>query len=424
MDTTIEDVLRKFQDLTRLRYVADPQPQFVFPHDGDIPPVSVDLAYLQELLTLLSRKSKSDLTLYDQTNYEILVREESVAPFAPPIRDTLKIEDTENHLTYEVSHPSDLYILFLLDQLVQSGLSRRYIRGLPPSVLRRRLESQGKGLTIFEYVRLAGLRYPTVKITSQDKTLLKRFQSLLTAFAFQVAYNLDLAIVPQRSLLEFARGARMSMIRRAPADTIDPPRRDYLQDLVYHYQMGVAAESPFLAYLSCYHVAEHFFENVFSDELVEKVKSKITQPGFSYKRRKDITALIDDVKRAFQYRTEYVTFNEQEALRLTLTRFVPLDELKRQVKTFDDMLYNYYANEDIAFSKGPRIPWDDPDTVQVFKSLAKRIYSTRNTLVHSKESDKSKYTPFSDDKVLAMELPLLRFIAENIIVANSSLMER
>jgi hypothetical protein len=43
--------------------------------------------------------------------------------------------------------------------------------------------------------------------------------------------------------------------------------------------LAVGADNPFLQYISYYHVAEHFFEAVFWDDMILRVRDKLTQPG-------------------------------------------------------------------------------------------------------------------------------------------------
>lgn len=77
----------------------------------------------------------------------------------------------------------------------------------------------------------------------------------------------------------------------------------------------------------------------------------------------------------------------------------------------------------VTFAAGDEVDLRDSDTSLVFKKLAGRIYRTRNSIVHSKESDKARYTPFRDDRILVKEVPLLRFISEQIIINTSKLVE-
>jgi len=203
--------------------------------------------------------------------------------------------------------------------------------------------------------------------------------------------------------------------------SLDPPRRHYISDLVHHYQLAVGADNPFLEFISYYHVAEHFFETVFNQDLVEKIRNKITQPEFSYKRKKDIGQLIKDISKSLQIRNESITFSELEALRLTLENYIDFDDLKSKIDEYDPTLLGYYRTTKVQFSGGDEVDLSGKDESLLAKKLASRIYKTRNAIVHSKESDKSKYMPFRDDKILVREVPLLRFIAEQIIIDSSNI---
>lgn len=81
----------------------------------------------------------------------------------------------------------------------------------------------------------------------------------------------------------------------------------------------------------------------------------------------------------------------------------------------------YYANNEVPFSKGKIVGLRSVDKDRVVKDLTNRIYATRNSLVHSKDGDKARYTPFKDERALVMEIPLMRFVAEMVILAVSEL---
>ena len=94
--------------------------------------------------------------------------------------------------------------------------------------------------------------------------------------------------------------------------------------------------------------------------------------------------------------------------------------MRQKLNEYDDTLLKYYKNTKVVFSAGVEVDIESGDVEAVIKSLAKRIYATRNALVHSKEGDKTKYTPFKDDRMLVKEVPLMRFISEMVIISESS----
>lgn len=74
----------------------------------------------------------------------------------------------------------------------------------------------------------------------------------------------------------------------------------------------------------------------------------------------------------------------------------------------------------MGFSGGDEVDLENPNESIIGEKLSSRIYKTRNAIVHSKESERVRYTPFRDDRILVKEIPLLRFIAEQIIIESSS----
>ena len=68
-----------------------------------------------------------------------------------------------------------------------------------------------------------------------------------------------------------------------------------------------------------------------------------------------------------------------------------------------------------------KIAWNDLGGV--YTSLAKRIYATRNALVHSKSGQNDKlYKPLKHKEVLRKELPLVQVVAEMVIVKSSEVL--
>ncbi|MEH1891599.1 MAG: hypothetical protein V7K92_19820 [Nostoc sp.] len=276
---------------------------------------------------------------------------------------------------------------------------------------------------VFDLLRRTFLRFITLRLESGRNRTVVEFERFSSAYLFQLSYNLNAALVPQRHLDEILRTGKIAQIRRSNISDIEPPRRHYTPDLIYHYQLAVAADNPFLEFISYYYVIEHFFEEVFNEDLVERIKNKITHPDFSYKRKKDISSLIKNVSRSLQIRNEKIIFSEQEGLRLTLERYVDIVDLREKIVSYDNNLVDYYRSTKVSFAAADEIDLHENDTSVVFKKLAARIYKTRNSIVHSKESDKARYMPFRDDRMLVKEVPLLRFISEQIIINTSKVID-
>ena len=369
------------------------------------------------------KATHSELSLSDEKTLEILVREEGYGPARSLRGEDLAVRDDDNGVSYEVAGATDPFILFFLDRIAEHSDSRYFLRGYPSSMWERRMEESETPMTVFDVLRAGYLRIKTVRVRSDAKASTSRMSTLANAFLFQLAYNTDIALVPQRELDAFARAGRISRMRRNRANEIDAPRRTYNPDLIHHYLLAISTDNPVVEYLSHYHTLEHFYESVFHDDLISSIQSQITEPSFSYRRKKDIRSLIKTIRKSLKIQDDTITFSEEQALRLTLERFVRIDDLVADLDNYDDTLIPHYQATKVGFAHATEIDLSSADHDVVIKKLSKRIYATRNALVHSKDGDKAKYTPFVDDHELAKELPLLRFIAERTILANSTMVE-
>lgn len=383
-----------------------------------------DRAYLLPLrdisdiqASIATKEVSEETTLHSEYSYEILAHVEGPLPFI--FRgDNLTLHDPDTQITYEVSVPSDDYLIWLICSANKNGSLRDLVFS---PIARERLRRIGEDEGILDALRRVLGNHPTIKIKSTSKTSIKRFHTLSNSLLFHLAYNLDVALVPQRFFAEIFRRGRITRMRRSSRDDIDPPRRTYNEDLVNHYVLGISTDNATVQYLSFYHILEHFFESVFNDELIETIKTAITLPSFSYKRKKDVASLVATIKKNLQIRSETITFSELQALNITLARFMTKQEVVEKLDEYDSSLVDYYRNEQVSFSDGPKIDLNSADTATLIKNLSKRIYQTRNSLVHSKDGDRAKYTPFRDERHLVKEIPLLRFIAESVILKVSEL---
>ena len=168
---------------------------------------------------------------------------------------------------------------------------------------------------------------------------------------------------------------------------------------------------------------EHFFIEIFNNSLNDRIKQKITHPGFSYNNKRNLASLVKMITDSVSEKNGNISIkNEKTALQLCLENFIDLDELIQSLSEFDSSLTDYYKTSQVSFSDGSTVDLKSRNNQQIYENLSSRIYSTRNAIVHSKESEKSKYTPFKDDNSLSKEVPLLRFICEQVIIKTSSIM--
>lgn len=357
-----------------------------------------------------------------ENSYEVVVSIDTRLPlraFFGPNGDQIEVADQQSDLSYRLGSPSPQFAIFIIMGMAEK-VGPRWIRnvGLHPSGRLRAAPQEPRDvMTAFQ----SALRFRTLHLTSSKKRSEAFWKPHADSFFFHLGYNLDLPVMPMPDLSELVERSRIAGMRRSGINDLDPPRRQYVTDLVHHYQLGISAESAMLKYLSYYHVAEHWFENVYQDDLAGKVQQLVTSPEFSYRRKQDIKRLIKEVSKAIQVRDDDLVINELTALRLTLERYVDLVRLRDELTRFDSELVALYATRVVGFSSGDTFDLSRPDAPDTVAALSRRIYKTRNALVHSKEGAKGRFIPFANDADLMNEVPLMRFVAEQILIATSKI---
>jgi hypothetical protein len=382
------------------------------------PPNSVTIAdaELSALIEEVCRLEQVDSTsVATPTEYQILLQR------AVPIRyligaESLQVVDVHQGLTYEIGKPTAAFvIMILLEADRQEGPNRP--RPLARAARGRRRLHETETVSLSQC--MDDVTYMALRIESAKAKALTSWRRYADAFLFHLGYNLDAALVPRPWKGEPARPTRMRRMGGPTLADLDVPRRLYRTELVHHYQLGISAESPMLRYICFYQVAEYWFERIYEEDLVDQVQASITSPSFSFRRKRDIAELIKQVSKAVQVRNDELAINEQVALRLTLQKYVDLGRLATELGEFDERLIDYLASTKVPFSDGDPVRLVDNDPMSTYSSLSRRIYKTRNAIMHSKDGAKSRFVPFADDHALLPEIPLMRLIAEQIIVATS-----
>ncbi|MBR1543167.1 MAG: hypothetical protein IJ628_11230 [Bacteroidaceae bacterium] len=332
--------------------------------------------------------------------------------------DDAEYHDPDNQITYSLSRAS---FRMLMELLIYADNGHSDMASELRSRLRRSYaEKEGDGL----HVLSAALPYRClsllIKLDDDNPNDKVDYVSLCNSFCFLYAYNLGDSILPINSLDELTDRAIRRRIRRSSKEDMEPPRRKYLGELVYFYTRGISGESWDYQYLSYYHVLEYFFEKVYSDNMVAKMRQELTRPGFSYKRDKDLLAFEKTMRKTFKDFTTASGVNESEALILTLKKYIPdLTKLKDSLDAVSSTIVDYIKTTDSPFSSS-KINLDLTDADGVYTSLANRIYATRNAIAHSKETlTKKKFVPFKHDAALVNEVLLIRVVSEEVIINSS-----
>lgn len=104
---------------------------------------------------------------------------------------------------------------------------------------------------------------------------------------------------------------------------------------------------------------------------------------------------------------------------IVVDNLADISKLLQTISNLDTSAINYYSNTDVPFvAEGKAINFT-LTSEKVYPVLRNRVYSVRKAIVHSKEGEKLRYEPFIHDKTLAKEIPLIRAIAEEIIINSA-----
>ena len=194
----------------------------------------------------------------------------------------------------------------------------------------------------------------------------------------------------------------MFHLNRAVREQVDftqldtPPLREYTSDVVDYYKLALASTDPYIKYISFYHIMEYFYDEVFKKKMITDLRDRITHPDFVYKDDEKIYEIALFVKNRMRMDDKSGLGDERESLKYVLSEYVPIEVLKTRISAIDANAVQYYQTSKVAFCNAPTIPWTD--TQGVYTQLAKRIYFTRNSLVHSKSGkNQDRYKPYSDE---------------------------
>lgn len=369
-----------------------------------------------------------ELSFATKNVYEIVIKDVNSNFGFRNSKELFSVEDIENRINYKIDFSSFKFILVQLDRLMDYEDYEKILSlQLPRMFLRRRFEEiEGDEIGIYDFLKNSFFRNQTIQIKSEKERSINEFNELISSYVFQISYNYNTVLVPQKNIQDLFKRRGILIRQRNRFSEIekefDPPRRKYISELISYYQMAMASESPYLEFISYYHVIEYFFDTVFNDELVNKIREKITMPTFSYKRKKDLLDLVKLVLKLSSIGNDGMVHNELNALTLTLKKYIDITDLRKEIENQDKNYINYLKTEKVLFSNGNTVNLNNNDFNCVYKELANRIYITRNALIHSKELENSKYQPFHDDKVLLKEMLLLRLIAEQLIIRTSQVL--
>lgn len=344
----------------------------------------------------------------------------------------------DTNYIYEISPISDEMIVFICDYILESE-NRYYITNLRRLInIGSRFHKEGNNremkisdLILHQFKR----RFLTLKIKTDGKTDYSQFKELKNSylFNFMLLNNVELTTENKKNnmlLREFSHSRKKDM---QPFKGVIP-KTIYDSNLIIHYKKAMTANDVFSKYLSYYHIIEYYFDRLYNDDVVKQMKNWMKDVQMTLGDDESILKFADKVKKIKGKSSEEGQGNEHDAFVLVLEEYVDIDKLKHKLSRMnnedveaefqfsiqENSLLDFYINNSVDFiSENLKIDFNNENTAN--KNIRTRIYRTRNSLVHSKDNYKFKtYHPYDDEKYLIKEIPLIKLIAEEIIINTSN----
>lgn len=188
------------------------------------------------------------------------------------------------------------------------------------------------------------------------------------------------------------------------------PKVNYDAKLLAFYKNSYVSNTSSQAFLSYYHVAEYFFLKCTENNLYKQMKSFIDDPKFSTDE-KNLSSMINVIKK-HNYESD-----ENKMFFCVIDTFISSQELFRFVD--ESMGFKKFDEKSIFGEKIDNTAFDEANIKKLTTNTIKII---RNGIVHSTDryNRGDRYTPFTKDgDTIKKYLPLIKFIAEKIIAANT-----
>ncbi|MBH3456695.1 hypothetical protein I5Q41_18610 [Pseudomonas monteilii] len=310
---------------------------------------------------------------------------------------TIVLEHNQTGFQVELSPMSSCFVMSLTDTDNMSQDLKRLILARTGHATRNRGD-----VTLSEFFS----RFMTVKVRAPAGHVYsksaKQLRLIAEAGLYHISYGNGVGLVAlkswERSLFYLANSR---------TEDVQFPLQTYNQELVAYYQMALGAESLILSYLALYKILEYFYTEASEHVLHKKMKEHLVAPEFSHSKVSKLRELAK-VIRTFDNK-----MNEKAMLQTVLEQRVDKEKLRSWVESFEAESGTYFTSEMEVFGKPTRVDLTDN---QIFPTISTRIYQIRNALVHNKEGEESRFTPFAgQERILIKETPLLLRIAEELI---------
>lgn len=321
------------------------------------------------------------------------------------------VVDKDNGITYEIKKASFEMIYNILSQLesdTYAWMSWINFKEFPEKFT----------LTLDNLLRNL-LNWPyTITIKHIKPMDTDKLNMYIDGFLFDAAYNCEAYMRTTDSLEDLLGPKLTGKVKKLRLNELDAPKRKYNKHLINYYIQYGSSKDPMNQFIALYHVMEYFFDIDYVNDLRDSLKATLNISCDSTIKEENIEEFLKILIKKYNIKR---SFGEKDKLKLTLTKHVTIKNVCDSIELNNKELIEDYKDGEVAFSKGRPVNLKGENDKDICNALAERIYNTRNAIVHSKannegEEESNVYKPFEHEEELKKEIPLMRAIAEEIIL--------
>jgi hypothetical protein len=189
------------------------------------------------------------------------------------------------------------------------------------------------------------------------------------------------------------------------------------EEVSFRYLRAIAARDVFSAFMGFYHVVEYYMEDAWYEELSSRAPS--LNPPAQMPSGAALVGLIRDAARLLGVGNDDIRLTERNAVKALVRTKIDISQLAFDMGRHLEGAVDYFAANAVSFADADALDLrgigGGNAPANLADQIGERIYRVRNAITHSKSS-RQRYSPYTDDLELAREVPLVRLVAEQLVV--------
>lgn len=383
----------------------------------------------------ISNYKYKNFILNKEEKYEVVIYELKDNGYGLGVFDYQgRVYNSDESISLKVSDISDEMLYFLIKEIDMD----KYFKAFNQKYID---DYHRNNFNLWKLLKLALNNVKSIVVNYQDSMNEEDVVNLINSYFFEIC-------IENNELYRIACTSENVFGKETCFDTVDTmsminqfPKRVFNQELLDQYNIATMSNDPMLQFIGYYHVLEYFYKRTVLDDAYNYLKENICTSNTYNLSEKDLQLICEMINKKYN---KLLRISERDALGLTLKKYITIDSLKKRIDSdylvnydetnhyyFCEIAYSvyprnyfYYKDNIVPFSEGAKVDLESIDKNEIYENLKNRIYDTRNAIVHSKASAEidtvdGYYNPFEDAKDLRKEIPLMKAIAEQIIIKTA-----